>query len=489
MPDIAKTHPEYNANKNKWQQISDEAAGEEVIKSKAEIYLPFPVSLPTDITDTDDFKRQYAIYLEGAHYVNYTQQSIEDLVASVFSREPIMGEDFPPELEYLELAQVAREITAQVVAYGRSLLVVDYPVSDMDITKEEQSTQDIAAYYVLYEPLDVINWDTIRVGGRKALSRVVIKIKFLDAEGEYEFGYLELILDNGVYKIRVYDDDENLIGEVIPTASGGTMDYIPAIFVGVLTNDTDVDQPPVMGIANTNIKHYQNTAELQHSINYIGHPMLSITGAPMGFIDEMNEVQNDGSKKRIVVGASQALVIEGETGQAELLQISPDLVHFKQLDQLEKSMAEQGYRLKTDDKAGVESAKSLTIRNSGATSKLANIAGQVEKAIKDSILFIDAYMGTTTPEEWQFDLVKDYLQLEADSQLLSTLDGMVSSGRVPDYVLFDYMVEVELLDAGVDYDILREDSEVADVGLEFNPGTGAPNIDPYNPPAEPPSNG
>jgi hypothetical protein len=313
----------------------------------------------------------------------------------------------------------------------------------------------------------VINWEVIRVGGVKKFKRIVIKEEVV-IDNQYELRYRELSMLNGVYTVQLYNEGGDPIGSpVTPLAGGNALTSIPAVFAGVVTNDTDIDPSPVQGIADTNIKHYQNTAELQHSINYVGHPMLAITGAPMGFVDMMSQPDNEGNKKRIIVGASQALVIEGETGKADLLQINADLVHFKQLEQLEKSMGEQGYRIKSE-KAGVESGTAMTIRNSGSTSKLSSIATQVENAIQSSMEFINAFMGTDVPHDFTFQLVKDYIKAAPDSQLIATLSGLVNAGRLPDYVLFNYLVEVELLDEDDNYDELREYSEALDLGIETN---------------------
>ena len=466
MTDIRIAHPDYQLNKTNWQQLKNQMSGEKAVKAKGELYLPFPVSLPKEVTNSDDFSNQYAIYLFGAHYVNFTQQAVEDLVANVFSRNPIIDPAFPESLEYLNLADTASALCSTVVAYGSALLLVDYPVTEGAVSKEQQDAQNIAAYYTVYAPLDVINWATVHVGGVKKLSRVVIQEQII-VDNVYETQYRELSILTGVYTIRLYDESGIAKGPATtPSADGVNLKSIPAIFTGVITNDTDIDPSPVQGIADSNIKHYQNTAELQHAINYIGHPMLSITGAPMGFVDAMNTPDAAGNKQRITVGASQALVIEGETGATTLLQISPDLVHFNQLEQLEKSMGEQGYRIKSE-KAGVESGTAMTIRNSGSTSKLASIATQVENAIQSSMEFINAYMGESVALDFQFQLVKDYIKPTADPQLMTVLNGFVNGGRLPDYVLYDYLVEVELLDEDTDYDKLRNDSEVLDIGMEF----------------------
>ena len=474
MADIRTPHPQYTANKPKWDQIRTEVEGDAAVKKKGQMYLPFPVSLPTSITDSDDFKRQYEIYLFGALFVNFTAQSIEDLVASVFSRNPIVDEDFPEELEYLNLPDTSKEICTALVSYGNAMLLVDYPTIEGEITREQQEQQQIAAYYSVYDPLDVLNWQTIKVGGVTRVYRVVLHSKIVNSNNQYEDVYRELSIATGVYTIQIYNLDGEAVGA--PTsprgANGETFAEIPAIFLGVEANDTGISPSPIQGIADTNLKHYQNTAELQHTIDYIGHPMLTITGAPPGFIDAMDEPNADGSKKRITVGASQALTIEGETGDAKLLQINPELVHFKQLEQLEKSMAEQGYRIKSD-KSGVESAQSLTIRNSGNTSKLSSIATQIENAIKSSMRYINAYMSTDVPDDFKFDLVKNYLQLSPDSNLINTLNGLVNGGRIPDYVLYDYLTETEILSEDVDYETLRNDSDVVeyDVPLTNNVGS------------------
>jgi len=58
MPDIFDTHPNYDKNRAQWQQIRDQMDGEETVKDAGALYLPFPVSLPIQITESDEFKQQ-----------------------------------------------------------------------------------------------------------------------------------------------------------------------------------------------------------------------------------------------------------------------------------------------------------------------------------------------------------------------------------------------------------------------------------------------
>jgi hypothetical protein len=467
--DITEEHPIYSRNKKVWTQIYTELEGQEAIKSKGEKYLPFPVSIPTDIKDSDEFKQQYAIYLAGANFVNFTGQAVEDSVASIFSRDPIIAESFPPELDYLELGDTAREVATSIVSYGSALLVINYPKVEQGITLEQEKAEGVAAYYTVYEPLNVLNWTTKVVAGVSIYTRIVLRELIVNDESEEVWQYTELILQDGAYLINTYDENGDFIESVQPVATGKRLTSIPALFTGVLSNSNiGKDKSPILGIANTNLKHYENTAELQSVISYISHPMLTISGAPMGFIDEMKATGS-----RITVGASNSLVIEGETGKAELLQISPDLVHFNQLEQLEKSMAEQGARLKASEKGGVESAKALAIRNSGSTSKLASIATQIEKTIRASMEYVNAFMGTSVPDDFEFSLVKDYINLEPDPTLITTLNNLANGGRIPDYVLFDYLVDTKLLSDDADYNKLRTDSEALDLGLTFDGGGDA----------------
>lgn len=441
---IQDTSPDYTRFYSDWKTIKDCLAGETTIKNNTTEYLPFPVALDDAVRGTKEFQSQYSIYLDGGVFVNYTSQSVEDLTAGIFKREPI-SDELPKDLEYMNINGIAKELASLVTAYGRGFVLTDYPKTGSVVTRAQELDDNIHAFFVTYEPTDILSWETSRIGGENILTRIVLRevreVEEEDTLVEKEFFRL-LEMVEGVYTVTVYNDADTIEEEAFtPMANGKTLNHITGTFIGVVSNTAEIDKSPVIGIAQSNVKHYQTWAELNHVQVYMGHPTLSIVGAPNGFIKSAKE-----NGVRIGIGASNALVIEGEGGDAKILEINgANIIHFKTLEKLEDSMVNQGARLRTHDKSGAnDSGTALNIKASADSSTMASIAVQVELAIEQSLMFASEYMGVEL-KDWSYTLNKKFVTEKLDATVVRELSALVNAGQIPMEVLHNYLKSVDIL--------------------------------------------
>ncbi len=384
-----QNHPEYTDNAPDWEQLQTCLKGERAVKSKKEKYLPFPVS-GVDQTTTE-FTDMYAIYISGAHFVNFTEESRADLVNSAFREKPTIQ---PPTPAYipLKIPETSKALASSVISYGRSFLFTDYP-------SEFPSDVEPHPYLLVYNPLDILDWATATYAGDTNLTYVLLRELQPRSPSQdptdQEYQYRELILEDNTFKVRLYlDQDSEDYQEFIPKkANGQSFNVIPGTFVGATDNLPNVDQSPILGISNSNIHHYRTWAELSSTTVYLGSPTLALTGLPAGWIKAQEK-----NNSRIKIGADLALAIEGDSAKAELLEINSDLTHYKTIDKLEESMSEQGYALKSNmDKNGVESASAIMLRSSSQMSKLGAIINNVEEALNLVLVYASEFMGVPAP--------------------------------------------------------------------------------------------
>jgi len=461
MPNTISVHSEYNKSIGDWKQIETCLDGESFIKAEGEKYLPFPVALDADERKEADFKSQYSIYLAGAHYVNYTLQAVEDLVAGVFRKSPIL-EKVPEELKYFDSKNFTKEAVEIVTSYGRSLVLVDYPTVEEEegTTVAKENKDNIRAYTILYKPQDILDWQTKRVGGIEVLIMVLLReVVYSDNEegvSTESYRYRKLSLDEeGLYLVEVKDDEETTTATFKPVANGSRLDHIPATFIGSKNNTPRVNTSPIIGISNSNIKHYQTWAELDHIQTYAGHPMIAITGAPKGFIPKgfIKEMKKNDIKMN--VGASNALVLEGDQANANILTQASEsnIMHFKTLAELKSSMEEQGARIKESQGGQVESAEALTIKYSGDNSILASIAINVELATqfvyKELALFMNVNADNTT-----IVLNKTFIEKSADPAVMGAISSAVATGNLPNRIFLQYLQENNIVSDTEDLDAL-----------------------------------
>lgn len=451
---------EYTEHKPNWETIKDCTKGELAIKKKKETYLPFPVPIDNETRETEEFHNEYEVYLSGAHFTDYTSQAVEDLAAGIFRVAPAM-ENLPEPLEYLDINGLAKELVVLGTTYGRGFSLCDYPVTKQQPTLADEEDKGISAFFRTYEALDILNWDTKQEGATDILTRVLLLEKYYgttesDDTEELRTRYRELLLVDGVYTVRLWDEDEKRIGEdMIPKANGKIMDYIPGMFIGINGNTTKVDKSPVLGIANTNIKHYQTWGELMHVQTYMGHPTLNITGAPDGFVKKMKE-----ENIKVTIGASKALVFEGEKAAAAILQINGDnLIHFNTLTELKQSMMDQGARLRSQKTGSAETAEAVKLRNASDISIMASVAVNTEEVVEFMVKCAGDFMGSPVPDTFNYVLNKLFVEENPDPQILAGLSSLAAAQQVPLRILYGYMKQTGLMDEAEDTEALLEEAK------------------------------
>ena len=444
--DISRTHREYRQFEKRWAQLHICLEGEEAVKFTGEAMLPYPVSTLDEDKKTPAYEAQYALYLAGAHFVEYTSEAVEDLVSAAFRRPLDVTPPLTEDLEYLDLGDIAKELTATVAAYGRVFFLVDYPTIDTAPTMIEDGENN--AYVSIYEPLDVIDWTEDMRSGKSTLVRVVIReideIESANMQSDILM-YRELILVDGVYTIRIHKDSGETI-EYTPRADGQTLSEIPGMFLGTTSNRAKVDKSPVIGISNSNIKHYQTWADLMHVQVYTGSPQMVLTGLTPGWNKMAKEA---GQEIKVKLDAANVLALEGDKSAAQLLQINTDsLIHFRTLEHLETSMLEEGARIKSiSKKAGVESAQALKIRSSSSMSKLASIVGNVEEGLNSMLTWVGMYMNIE-PES-VITVNTEFFAPEPDGPLMEAISTAEANRTAPRGTVITYLKQIELLDAKI----------------------------------------
>ncbi len=455
--DIQQPHYLYTKHRRRWEQIQDCLDGQEAIKEKGELYLPYPVSLLDEDRENVEFKAQYNLYIEGAHFVEYTAEAVEDLVSAAFRRQLDVTPDIPESLDYIDLQDIAKELTHTVGSYGRVFFFVDYPTVETSPTMADDGMNK--AYVSIYEPLDVLNWVEDRRSGSPKL--ITVTLREVDEQASAKQGmaiymYRKLKVEKGIYQVEIWKNDE-LVNTVTPVAAGKPFTEIPGMFIGTTSNTSRVDKSPVIGISNSNIKHYQTWADLNHVQVYSGNPQMVLTGLAPGW-NKMAKVS--GSEVKVKLDAANVLALEGEGSKAQLLQLNTDsLVHFRSLEWLEKSMAEEGARIKDiAKKAGVESAEALKLRSSSAMSKLSSIVANVEEGINCMLLWLGQYMAVT--HDTVVRMNTEFFTPEPDGALLEALSTAEANKTAPRGTVVTYLKQIELADEKIsNEDYIKEMGE------------------------------
>lgn len=446
MP-VSTNNPQYELYSGVWEKTRDAVRGSVAVKDKRAKYLPVP-DADTNAQGVDSVR--YKQYIKRAVFTNYTGRTKNALVGAAFRKKPII--ELPDGLEYLvddatgdglSLEQMAKDELSNLLETGRSLLLVDYPQADENISAEDVERLDLRASIIPYAAEAVINWKTEVVAGRRLLTLVVIAEPYLDASDEFthesKTQYRVLRLGDEGYSQQIYRDEEPYGEEFFPRkADGSTWDFIPVTFVGSKNNDSTVDDAPLSDIADVNIAHYRNSADYEESCFITGQPTLFITHS---LSQEQWEAYNP---EGIKIGSRAGHVL-GETGGASLLQADPNNLVMEAMRAKEQQMVAIGARIITD-RGGNETAEGARIRFASENSVLGDIVGNLSEAIHTCIYWCGDFMGVPA-DDCVFEINREFYDKSVDPQMIMSLVTLLDRQIVSNQDIFDRLKAGGLIDA------------------------------------------
>lgn len=278
------THSDYKYYRPEWDAIRDAIAGERRVKDMGTTYLP-----GLDV----EYGTSYETYKSRAVYVNMVARTVLGMVGTVF-RRPVKADNVSKDdqknvtLQGLDLNIFAKKLTLEVCALGRVGVLVDM------VEGSERP------YFAEYVAENILSWRTSIVNGREVLTYVLLReisdeTPVLDGTlydsqagmvtGGLRARYRVLLLENGVYKQRLYswatnDTNPTFLGkdykEIIPTRGGQPFDFIPMIIMGPLSPTPEVQKSPVYDITTLNYAHYRTSAQLEHGRYYTALPVYYV---------------------------------------------------------------------------------------------------------------------------------------------------------------------------------------------------------------------
>ena len=417
-------HPHYQSSITNWQKTRAASSGCAAIKAAGTLYLPQPQA-----DDSSDANLQrYFEYKQRALYVNFTGMTGDGMLGMAFRNDPII--ELPAAIGYLAenangeglpLIQLAKRLTDDILKTGRYGLLVDYPQAKDGLTRAQADS--LQANIKCYPAEAITNWRTSVDAGQTILSLVVLKETVDASEGfdtQESVQYRALILEEGVYIQRLYDENDNQIGpDIIPRGTtGATWSEIPFVFVCSVHNDSEVDKAPLSDIADENIAHYINSADNEESSFMVGQPTAYATGLNQLWIDEVL-----GGEIRL---GSRSFIPLPEGGSAGLIQATANTMPRQGMIDKEAQLIKIGARLITDT-TGQETAEAARIRFAGQNSQLGTVVGNIEAGIITAIGYAIEFMGGG--DDFIFKLNRDFYSSSIDPQLV--------------------MAQIQLLDRGI----------------------------------------
>lgn len=410
---VDSQHPEYDLHLSEWQKVADCCNGQRAIKAKSSEYLPV-------MEGTTKQEKRYLNYLERAVFVNYVGRTRDGLLGAVF-RKPVEC-DVPEVLDYLKknadgagesIESVAKDVTGEVIAKGRHLLLVDFPAVAEGITLEQQQALKAEASINRYTTEQVINWRVTSIGGKQVVDLIVLCEKYDSDEDEFahdtEKQYRVLRLTDGIYSQQVYRDGVPTDEPQNPRKADGTLfKEIPAVFIGSENNDATVDIAPLADIAHVNLAHYRNSADLEENCFIHGQLTLGISS------NMSTSAFTEANPNGITVGSMTGHFL-GEGGGFTSVQAAENQLADKLMERKEEQMRKLGARMVEDSAA--KTATQSKIDATGESSILSTIVDNVSQGFGRCIGWCGEFMGTDASDA-AFQLNKKFFDDDANPQMM-----------------------------------------------------------------------
>lgn len=481
-PDVGYIRRELVALQPRYDIVRDCVAGQEQVKAAGTKYLPKPNEADASPENTVRYRQ----YKERALFLNVTGRTLEGMVGSVFQKHP--EQELPSQLAALagdvdgggvSLEQQAKRGLEYVLQFGRAGLLADYPATAGPATVAQLTTGSIRPNLLLWQPWDIINWRTSLVGGRKALSLVVIAEQYtsnddgFEAEVDQQFRVLRMT--EGVYMVEIWretaKDEWGIVEAYVPRdGSGKPWEFIPFVFIGSKNNDDTPDLPPLYDLAAVNIAHYRNSADYEEACYMLGQPTPWASGLTEDWVKNV-------LKGQIVLG-SRAIIPLPQGGQVGLLQVQPNTMPMEAMSHKEKQMLALGAKL-VEQRDVRQTATEAGMNEASETSILATSANNVSAAYAAALKWAAQFVGADTEGivfklnvefEKRLSSPQDRQQLVAEWQAniitQSEARAALTKIGVATLSLEDFKDEIEASGPDLGVPVKRQELEAADAAAK-----------------------
>lgn len=470
MTDPDVKHPDYTHYVEVWKKCRDAAEGERAIKKSGTVYLK-PLAGQIEGSDTSG----YEAYKDRASYFNATGRTVETMSGLVFRKA--MTKEIPASIEeWLNditladetLGEFAQSLIIEDIVTGRcGILVEQPPVPEQTMTIAEKELIGSRPYFVLYKTESIINWKYKRINNRYILSDAWLSENYEDEKQEIKEQIRHLTLETGSYEQRIWRKEASgwVLSETInPVKGGNSIPEIPFFPIAPQKPKLDIVAPPIESLADVNISHYKNSADLENGAH--------ISGIPTPYVTGVDDKDDQGNKTVIYLGSSTILTLPHEATAGFLQCGSEGFATIEKLmDRKEQQMAALGARMLSPEKKEAEAAETHEIKRGGENSVLATIAGVVERQLTKALKFAAEWEGISG--EIAIELNKDYIPVTFTGADLTAWVAARQAGEISKETFFNVLKYSEWLPDDLEFEEEQEriSADGPPLGSLTDPGT------------------
>ncbi len=473
---VNNTHPEYALNSFKWRRCRDVIAGRDAIIQYGRVGFRYTgtlfgpafspdIYLPRLANQSD---AEYLAYQERAGFFNATGRTLDAFTGMIFAKDPQWKlptaiERFADDitLNATNLREFSEQVVEQQIAIGRVGIMVDYPAeAPIGVSVAAAEAMNIRPFLRMYKGETILNWRTSVINGAVVLTMVVLQedidvnIDEFTTETRKQYRVLDITADG--YRVRVMDDDDNVISETYPMMMGQRMNFIPFMILGANSCEAAVQKPPLLDLVDTNLAHYRNSADYEHGLHFTGLPTPYVAGVQLA------------EGQTLSIGSMSAWVFPDPQAKADYLEFKGDGLETLRnaMKDKEHRMAVLGARMLADDRRSAEAFGTIELRTAGERSVLASISRAASDAMVRALNWMAMWVGA--PPECEFSLNTDFGASRMQPQMLTALVGAYQSDTLPLSVLFDNLQRGEIIRPDMDFE--DYEAQLEDEGPSFEAG-------------------
>lgn len=404
---VGASHPMYDRSLYSWVLVRDTIEGEAAVKTKGPMYLPMPAAMqygdyankPSSIKTrsgagwfgTDPYSNRlsatlhdpnyhanpaYAAYLSRSQFPELAGFILRGLLGLALSDSPTIA--LPRKMEHL--LERATPTGMTLMDLYIKAIVETLTTGKFTLMLEPKDNQIL---FVPYVAESLINWKVRRSLNSKATdAQLLVFEEWNDDSQDFDHNptasYVVCRDLGAKYVVEHYNADQRDPSNILtPSYKGKSLDFIPFVTMGSISNGLDANPIPLYSISSTSMQIYMRTADLGNSEFLSCNPTLIMTG-----VDEEQSPRALGSTVVITLPNEQAKVFYTETDTSALNHV---MTH---INDLYERAVYFGAQLLDSSKKAAESAETTRLKqaSSGATlsSVITNVAMGFEKALKMS---------------------------------------------------------------------------------------------------------
>lgn len=438
MP-IEATREDFDDAKADWSRLRDCIAGQRAMQRNKEFYLRRPEGMASNAEWED--------YADQVSFFEATGRTVEGLSGMAFFNPPTVdvSEGMQPltndvTLDGIGVQAFGKSCVVEVISTGRVGVMVDFPAEDpMVRTRRDEERMNRRPFMRMYRAEAAFNWRFATVRSARQLVEVrLFEVVDIDLdeftrETANRIRLLQLVgndADGWQYRQRLFEETKQTDGSMgwvelreearTPMMNGNALGYIPFWFVNPDDLAGGLVRPPLLGLANANVAHFNTTAQLERVLSFIGAPQPYLFGV------------DDDDFEDLTIGSSHILTHPKVETKIGYLVCPPEGTGplERRLEKFEQHMALLGARMLSADRKGVEAAETAQIHRQGEVSVLASTCNSVSAAISSALVVMAEWDAKPVPKADCFRIDTKFFEMAMDPAKAVSLMTLWQGGAI-----------------------------------------------------------